>query len=491
MKSAVPRLLAVGYSLNLSTEWIRSWSTRSTRYNSRNSLIGLLSLPSHKSQEMILVRTEESRWRAATARGNRLALKERRISPERRTSPNILPQINNALNGTIGTLFCHNWSRTENAIPFRARRKVVSVSLPDLQRAHQRSEKDDGQLVNFVHLLFFFFPKHNAQSVYSREDAHSMHEADASAKVSTPRGRDRGNCYSNTMESTANAKPTTGKEPRLSLACCTTWTSARNNTNRYTVTAARRSRARSLIWSSGAAVWAASPPLTTHSASRTDEFLSPLSVCRVVDGGRLASVLRYSWVGGSCSNIPHYRLWEPRPTSPGRPIAERPYFRSCVVRPIWRASTRPAVLPIAVWIARRRIVRDAPWPFPLRRRTWRWSKAWYAHAPWPARARSSPRSGTGLRNSTRDARLHDVTAPCRAASHRTAPRRAAPHRVAPRRTAPRRAVPNQAGPRRRPHRDTALPLLSYVMLSSTTRLITGIFVRACVRPVFSREWSLE
>jgi len=153
--------------------------------------------------------------------------------------------------------------------------------------------------------------------------------------VVPPRGRIRGNCYPNTMEGTTNAKPTTGKEPRLSLACCTTWTSARNNTNHYTVTAARRSRARSVIWSSGAAVWAASPPLTTHFASRTNEFLSPLSVCRVVDGGRLASVLRYSWVGGSCSNIPHHRLWEPRPTYPSRPIADQPYFRSCVVRPIW------------------------------------------------------------------------------------------------------------------------------------------------------------
>lgn len=46
----------------------------------------------------------------------------------------------------------------------------------------QRSNEDEGQLVNFIHLLFLFFPEHNAQSVYSREDAHSMHEADGNGR---------------------------------------------------------------------------------------------------------------------------------------------------------------------------------------------------------------------------------------------------------------------------------------------------------------------
>lgn len=94
--------------------------------------------------------------------------------------------------------------------------------------------------------------KHNAQSVYSREDAHSTREADEKSREREseypPREEIGGNCYPNTMEGTANAKADDRERgPRLSLACCTTWTSARNNTNHYTVTAARRSRARSVI----------------------------------------------------------------------------------------------------------------------------------------------------------------------------------------------------------------------------------------------------
>jgi len=113
-----------------------------------------------------------------------------------------------------------------------------------------------------------------------------------------------------------------------------------------------------------------------------------------------------------------------------------------------------------------------------------------------ARAReiASPWSGTGLRNFTRDARLHDVAAP-----RRTAPRRAAPRLATPRRAVPRRAVPCRAeSSRTNNSRATAwlgAAPLSHVMLSSATRLITATFVRACVRDaplrVFSRGRSCQ
>lgn len=54
----------------------------------------------------------------------------------------------------------------------------------DLRRARtacQRSDEDETTAGNFCsHFLFLFFPKHNAQSVCSREDAHSTREANKS-----------------------------------------------------------------------------------------------------------------------------------------------------------------------------------------------------------------------------------------------------------------------------------------------------------------------
>lgn len=159
--------------------------------------------------------------------------------------------------------------------------------------------------------------------------------------------------------------------------------------------------------------------------------------------------------------------YTPPPAAGAAPDVARPANRGPAVPPLvsrptnpTAAPARPAVLPVR---SMNRTSSDRAWRatafFPLRRRTRRRNGAQCAHAPWPARTRSSPRSGTGLRNSTRDARLHDVAAPCRAA--------------------PRRAAPDQAGPRR-PRRGTVRPLLSHVMLSAT-RLITGTSIRACVR----------
>lgn len=97
MKSAVPRLLTVGYSLNLPDEF------EDLCYNQRGSLVGsrAFSIESQVTgDDLRIVRTKDARRRAATAWGNRLALKDRPTSPER-TSPNILPQSNDALKGTV------------------------------------------------------------------------------------------------------------------------------------------------------------------------------------------------------------------------------------------------------------------------------------------------------------------------------------------------------------------------------------------------------
>lgn len=272
------------------------------------------------------------------------------------------------------------------------------------------------------------------------------------------------------------AKPTTGKEP--ARACCTTWTSARNNTNHYDDGCSTAARAVGYLIERGP-VWATSPPLTTHSASYQRESLSPLSVCRVVDGGRLASVLRYSWVGGSCSNIPHHCLRVPRPMAPGPPIVAGPSssrialdqsdgdvgvavgslgsrFESSHSRILCGAAASST--PPALSLNEARMLASLARAKPI-----------------------IPRSGIGLRNSTRDARLHDAR-PCR---------------VVPCRAKPCQAEPSRAGSRdARAVAARSAAFSSHLMscqLSSATRLTTGTSA-PCVREwrglrVSSRERS--
>ncbi|TGZ46203.1 hypothetical protein DBV15_06517 [Temnothorax longispinosus] len=116
----------------------------------------------------------------------RLALKERLTSPERGTSPNILPQRSNALNGTTSTeLYSVTTGAEPRTLFLAAREEKSRAYLYRTTEGHalrQRNDDDEGQLMNSVHFLFIFFPEHNAQSVCSREDAHSIHEADGSGR---------------------------------------------------------------------------------------------------------------------------------------------------------------------------------------------------------------------------------------------------------------------------------------------------------------------
>lgn len=180
-------------------------------------VFALLFLPSHESQGFLKSYAPRENRRRAVIVSHSLSLP----SPEKTNFTwKFLPLT---LNDTELTKL----SSVKRCVSFRAGDEKSLDGIPS-GITHRVSETQE-TCEDTVLLL----PEHNTQSVCSPgRCAFDARSEETRSRESTPCGRDRGNCYPNTMRKhDERAMPTTGKEP--ARACCTTWTSARNNTNHY------------------------------------------------------------------------------------------------------------------------------------------------------------------------------------------------------------------------------------------------------------------